>query len=238
MWYESVWQTPSGILDALDLPTHEVHVWRASLARSPEEVERLMGVLAEDERARAARFHFAHDARRFGVGRALLRVLLSRYTQVAAEKVQFQYSQYGKPVLAGQEQGLYFNLSHSHEMALYAFSVQQEPGIDIEFLRRPIPDAVQLAKRFFSAQEYQLLASLPLNEVPAHFFRMWVRTEAVLKAQGIGLSGLDHYTDVGFGEARPGITGAMAVYELQPAPDYVAALALPKPVQQVVYWEL
>src|SRR5262249_25522819 len=96
-----------------------------------------------------------------------------------------------------------FNLSHSHEMALVAVTLDHEVGVDIERLR-PLPRFVELAERFFPPSEPR-----PANETD--FFRQWTRIEAVLKARGVGLHG-----------ASVDPEGEGTVSEI-PAPERVAA---------------
>ncbi len=166
------------------LPTGEVHVWRASLERPTQIVERMRRVLAGDEQRRADRFRFARDRSRYIVGRALLRGLLAGYLDTAPEGLQFQYGEFSKPALRG---GPWFNVSHSGSIALYAFSSVGEIGIDVE-----LDDAdfarERIAERFFSPSEVKVLRSLPADVQPLAFLSCWTRKEAFIKARGDGLS--------------------------------------------------
>lgn len=60
------------------LPDGEIHVWRIKLDPPAAQVERLAGVLGQDEPDRAGQFHFERDRQRFVVARGALRVILSR----------------------------------------------------------------------------------------------------------------------------------------------------------------
>ena len=57
----------------------EVHLWGIDLLAAPADIEHLGSFLAEDERRRAARFHFDRHRRRFIVSQGALRALLGRY---------------------------------------------------------------------------------------------------------------------------------------------------------------
>src|ERR1700730_16298502 len=95
----------------------EVHVWAAHL----EEIgfdPRALSSLSQDERDRAARFHFERDKRRYERRRCLLRVLLARYLCSEPAAVPFRYGPQGKPELAESSE-LQFNLSHSNGRALF-----------------------------------------------------------------------------------------------------------------------
>src|SRR5438874_1323231 len=153
--YDQIWRSAS---KDLTLPPNEIHVWRASLDQPLPLVMWFAQQLSGDERARAGRFHFAHDQRRFTVSRGLLRILLSNYMKIAPERIQFRYNPHGKPTLVEAAGTIlpHFNLSHAHELVLYAFSSNQELGIDVEFVR-PIAEAQRIAERFFSAEENAVL---------------------------------------------------------------------------------
>ena len=78
----------------------EVHVWNAHFDPSNASADRHTQLLSQDERQRADRFHFARDRAHFIYARAVLRALLGRYLDVAAEKVAFRYGRAGKPELS------------------------------------------------------------------------------------------------------------------------------------------
>ncbi|MGE5374287.1 MAG: 4'-phosphopantetheinyl transferase family protein, partial [Bacteroidota bacterium] len=109
---------------------------------------------SSDEQARADRFRFEQERRRFIVGRGTLRVILGRYLNSTPEKIKFTYHANGKPSLSNGllQTELRFNLSHSGDMALLAVTQNREVGIDIETLRSNL-DAGKLANQYFSPSE-------------------------------------------------------------------------------------
>jgi 4'-phosphopantetheinyl transferase len=181
-----VWHSPP---QNLPLPDRVIHLWRVWLDQPIVPVEQLRQLLAEDERGRADRFHFERDRQRFTVGRGTLRLLLSRYLQLEPDTLKFDYGDRGKPKLANlpDDRSIQFNLSHSHGLALYAFTRRHQIGVDVEQVR-PIERLDQLANRFFSPQESAFLKTLaPIAQQEA-FFRFWTSKEAYVKACGVGLS--------------------------------------------------
>ena len=80
-----------------------------------------------------------------------------------------------------------FNLSHSHDLALYAFTLQRRIGIDLEQLR-PISMAEQIAKRYFSSQENAVFSKLSQMQKQEAFINGWTSKEAYVKAIGEGLA--------------------------------------------------
>ena len=155
----------------------------------PEATRASAALLSDDERQRADRFVFERDRRRFIVARAELRKLLAARLGVQPESVEFRYGVRGKPALADRcaESGLRFNLSHAVDVAACAFSWVPEIGIDIESIR-VIPDAEEIAARFFSRRENEAYRGLDPDDRPQGFFNCWTRKEAFVKALGDGLS--------------------------------------------------
>jgi 4'-phosphopantetheinyl transferase len=216
------------------LITHsQAHVWQASLDRSPYAIEQLAQLLAADEQQRAARFRFDKDRRKFIVARGLLRSILARYLSLPPAQVQFSYRHRGKPELAnGYAKGkLEFNVSHSHEMALYGIALDRPIGVDLEHVR-PI-EAVALSQRFFLPSEAAMIASLTGSEQHRCFFRGWTQKEAYLKATGDGLGGLES-VEVAIGEPMRLVNidgdaqsaAEWCAQEIRVNDDYMAALVV------------
>jgi len=176
------------------VPLGSIDVWRlrlddAQLDDLSPRYEADRSVLAPDEVARASRFHFAKDRIRFTRCRSVLRHVLGRYLDVAAQGVRFNYTPAGKPELAADQntRGLRFNVSHSDQMALIAVGVGVRLGVDIERMRADV-NAAELSERFFSSRERESLRSLPESLRVAAFYACWTRKEAFLKATGEGLA--------------------------------------------------
>lgn len=200
----------------------EVHV--GSLDLPGAEVERLLLLLSPEERARAARFAFARDRRRFVVRRARLRQTLSGVIGVAAERIGYTENGYGKPALPGG--GPRFSTSHSHETWAIAVS-GQDLGVDIEH-HQPGIDWRDLAAGLFRADERAALDALAPGDRSRGFFDCWSRKEAFVKAIGKGLSyPLDAFAVSVTREARL-LSGAdgWSIADLALAEGYSAALVV------------
>ncbi len=194
----------AGLISPLELRADEVHVWLATLDDyAPDSLKPLLAV---DELSRAARFHFDKDRNHYTVARGWLRKLLASYLAVEPAELRFSYAEKGKPALDESQRGsLNFNLAHSHGMAIYAFTREREVGIDLEFIREDLADE-EIAERFFSQTEVDVLMKLPFELRKQAFFDCWTRKEAYIKARGEGLSlPLDEF-DVSLG---PGEVAAL-----------------------------
>jgi len=127
-----------------------------------------------------------------GAGRGPLLALLAGYLGIAPGEVRLVANAHGRPALdPGHGDGLDFNWSHSGEQALVALARGIAPGIDLE-RRRTRANALEIAQRFFTAEEAGWLGTLDESERRSAFLELWTAREAVLKALGRGLAfGLD-----------------------------------------------
>ena len=151
------WETPSSWPRLSD---DEIHVWCVELDAAGEEAA-LAACLSEEERERASGLLSGTHQRRFVVARGMLRQLLGRYLDQDPGAVAFSRGAHGKPFL--QEGGLHFNVSHTHELALYAIARDREVGVDVEWMRPQVAHE-QIAARFFSLEEQEALAQVPDEE--------------------------------------------------------------------------
>jgi 4'-phosphopantetheinyl transferase len=220
-----------------DLKESEVRVWIAQTDLPEKSIERLRRLLDRQERARASRFRFDRDRNAFVAARGALRTLLGRYLGERPERVRFEYGPYGKPTLASEwsTHRLHFNLSHTDTIALFAFSVSAELGIDVERVR-PLADIEDVAKRFFSKAEIAALSRVPARSRERAFFAFWTAKEAYIKGIGHGLSmPLDRFAvslSPSEGPIRLRVLDADAaaplwrIHRFEPSPSFVAAVAV------------
>ena len=102
--------------------------------------------------------------------------------------------EYGKPVIPGFAP---FSISHSNHT--WAVLITEEGddaercGLDIQYRKRT--DAVSVAKRFYAAEDAELVSAALEDRGPEAaddvFFRIWTRREALVKAAGASVAGTD-----------------------------------------------
>ncbi len=223
-----------------ELGEGEAHVWRASLDQPADMISRLMPLLSQDEYQRAERFHRPSDRRRFIAGRGILRKIISAYLALAPAEAQFTYNEYGKPFISGNQNrgALSFNLSHSNGMALYAVARGRRIGIDVEHMREDFA-TLEVARRFFSKDEFEALKAAPTDQRTRAFFNCWSRKESYIKAIGMGVSyPLDGFAVSLTPDVAPALLKVDAdateavrwkMYELDLAEGYAAALIVENP---------
>ncbi len=169
---------------------NEIHVWEINLGYNLNKVKNYISILSDEEKKKASAFRFSDDRARYIISHAVLRLLLSEYLGEKPEEIVFYTDNRGKPyiLLDSKCPDIFFNLSHSHEIALIAIYRGQEIGVDIEYISRTI-NSDGIARRFFTINENKKLNSLSGKLRKEAFFRCWTRKEAFLKAKGLGLSG-------------------------------------------------
>jgi 4'-phosphopantetheinyl transferase len=236
----AVW---SAALTESELIEAEICVWRASLDCEPAALRRFEAELTPDEKSRAARFRIARDRDHFIAARGILRELLGGYLHRFPADLEFDYGPSGKPALrtGGPSSPLRFNLSHSHGLAVYAFALGREVGIDLESIR---PDFAgdDIAGRYFSTRELNELRALPSELRPEGFFLCWTRKEAYVKARGEGLQIPLESFSVSLTPGQPEVlesadSSRWSLRSFQPAPRYVAAVVGEGKAWTLRHWE-
>jgi len=202
-----------------------LHLWRADADVLPSELEEL---LCERERERSQRLLSTSARRRWTRTRGLLRALTASYLNASPIELRFASGPHGKPGLADGR--LFFNLSHSGAIALYAFSRLAPVGVDVEVAARRTMDEAAVAARVLGEQEAQRLRALSDPHVRRReFLRAWTRYEAALKCAGVG---------IGAAAPRGGAREPwVRQLELGLGPDVAGALACEREPAEVRCWQ-
>jgi 4'-phosphopantetheinyl transferase len=165
----------------------EIHLWTINHYSHVERYLSYRELLSEEEKYREGQFATDALRKRFTISRAVLRMLLQSYLSQPNAVIEFLYGKQGKPSLANQSIGLEFNLSHSHDLIIYGFARGFPIGVDIEYINPNIL-CHNLENAVLSVSEKARFHQLDQDQKVMAFYRAWTRKEAVLKADGIGLS--------------------------------------------------
>jgi 4'-phosphopantetheinyl transferase len=106
---------------------------------------------------------------------------------VAPARLWVDHDPGGRPVLRGAGPGVHISVSHGRGVVAAALSARGPIGVDVEVVR-PVP-AVELARRWFAAEEAGWVLGRPEPERAAAFLWLWTCKEALGKALGTGLRG-------------------------------------------------
>lgn len=179
----------------------------------------LVEYLDEKEKLRASRFKFDHLRQNYISSHACLRFLLAKRLNLDPKAISFGYGLFGKPFI--QNHKLHFNMSHSADMAIFAFSKDGEIGVDIEYINHKLPLS-DLPLSFFPEEIQQEILTLPFSMQQKAFYKHWVYMEAYLKAIGVGL-------DLSFYKASLRCFSDWNIQELLIEENYVGAVAYKNP---------
>lgn len=172
------------------LAESELHCWLLApeTPAASALLERSQAWLSEEEKDRAARFHFERDRRLFLLGRGLARAHLGALLHLPPEGLRFQLQPKGKPELAeGQAPfPLFFNVSHTAGLVALALSGSLV-GIDVECFAR-LGDPLEVGATVFSPEEMEQLRSVDGDARHQLFATFWTLKEAYIKARGGGFS--------------------------------------------------
>ncbi|MGO1120889.1 4'-phosphopantetheinyl transferase family protein [Rhodovibrionaceae bacterium A322] len=167
-----------------------------------------LGLITQQERERAARFHFEKDQKLYIAAHALVRQLLAWSGAGEPLELVFQPGDHGKPALIQPVAPLAFNISHCDGVVSCALARSALPGsasegsrqdtalevgVDVEYVaRRPID--LGIAHRYFRPEEEAEILAFPPEERQRAFLSFWTLKEAIIKADGRGLTlGLDAF---------------------------------------------
>lgn len=183
-------------MQQLTLADNDIHIWytRPERHQQPELLLQYHSLLSADESVRQQRYHFSKDRHSALITRAFVRDLLSRYADVPPRDWRFIKGEKDKPEIEKPPLPLRFNLSHTKGLIICAVTLEQDIGIDVEYMDRN-NDILSIADRYFSPVEINALFSLPQAQQRSRFFDYWTLKESYIKACGLGLAiPLDHFS--------------------------------------------
>ena len=169
------------------LTSNSVDVYKINLTDIPfDSILSSAVFLSAEEQNRLSRYRFKDDKKRFVAARIVTKTILSKYLGIPEiTKIVFSTTSYGKPQVNNYD--LHFNISHSENIILLAFSKVNPIGIDVEFQKSNV-EFLSMAKHLFSEREYEALKQLKGSELVQAFYYCWTRKESIIKAIGQGLS--------------------------------------------------
>src|SRR5262245_2251754 len=167
---------------------HVWYLWRERLTDA-QSLARHTQILSRDEKIRAQSFRFEDDRNLYVLGKAFVRILLSRYAPIDPSLWEFTPNEYGKPAISGPSgvREIAFNITHTTGLISAVFALDSSVGIDAEHHGRRI-DALAIAEHYLSPDEYSALSMLGDSDRRQRFFEYWTLKEAYIKANGLGMS--------------------------------------------------
>lgn len=163
---------------------YRVYIFAANI-RKFENINQFMNLLSLDEKEKYMHFKFIDDKLRFLLSHGLLRIILSKYLNVIPKDIGFTFNRYGKICISNNTKVM-FNITHSRDWIMIAFSTSKNIGIDLEYVSKEI-DEEEIIKAFFNSNELADVSNRPIEGRLKYFYYLWVSKEAYTKALGKGL---------------------------------------------------
>lgn len=228
------------------LSKSDVHLWTAQLSYHQSAMTDLLRILDQGEQTRAAQFSFERDRMRFIQTHAIVRQILAAYCDTDAAALTFVRNRQGKPYLTPPAHGpdLQFSVSHSGDYFVLALRLEQVIGIDIEEMR-DLPQAIDIARSYFTPEESRALARLQAADQRDTFFVWWTHKEAAVKALGLSLAANLRRVEFALDSTQllrlvawdrdRSVAENWFIRRFDPAPGYVAAVAGVHPIRSLSF---
>lgn len=213
------------------LSTDRIEIWTVRLNDPSLNENEFRQFLSADERKKADRYRINKDRHNYTLTRGILRQLIGHYLNGSAASINFHYTPQGKPYIPNK--ALAFNISHSGEQALLAFSAAGNIGIDLERMQHDF-DFYRIQQRYFSNEQVAAISNS--SDSYKIFYQFWTLKEAFIKAIGSGL-----FRDLGsfdiplnattFTDSNDGKEWQIRTLNIDP--DYAAAIVFDTPATQI-----
>jgi 4'-phosphopantetheinyl transferase len=166
----------------------DVHLWFTSLVPlswAPRAIENMMALLTHSEMDRVRRGINATVRNRALGSRASLRRLLGSLLEMPPAMVPIETGANGRPFVPGAS--FDFNVSHTADMMVIAVTGRGPIGVDLETVAE-FEGMRDIAQTRFDADTALSIARADDRSRAELFHRAWTALEAVLKADGAGLT--------------------------------------------------
>ncbi len=175
-------RTIEEIINVISLPRADViEIWSVDICKNRDSIMHNMYLINDAEKERYNRFISEKDKLRFACGRIFSKMIAAAYLGLKAEDIHICADKNSKPKIKEHSNILKYNISHSGDMVLIAFSVYGEIGIDIE----QFDPGINVSEMYsvFHSEEIKALADGDRKKI---FYRIWTAKEAYVKAVGKG----------------------------------------------------
>jgi len=142
-----------------------------------------LSYVSNEKKERIKKFPKYEDAQRSLIGDILSRRIICDSLCIKNNDIVFEQNEYGKPFLK-HIKDFHFNTSHAGEWIICA-THNLPLGVDVEHIQ---PIEFDIAKRFFSKEEYIDLMNMDSLHRLSYFYELWTLKECYIKAEGKGLS--------------------------------------------------
>lgn len=243
--FHNLWEKINPFDNSLVLKPSEVHLWKIQIKENETYLNTLKKYLNKNEINNSEEFRQKIDQIRFIFSRAMLKRILSIYTNKPVNDLIFSYNKFNKPYIKNNLH-IHFNISHSNDLIIFAFTISHQIGTDIENIKL-IEEIDSISKLVFSEIEYYQWKNTPEENKIFSFYQLWTYKESIIKAIGTGFSyntrnftieKTEKNTKIIFHEKEKfNIPDSWTIENIPIDNNYYAAFATPQNVSLIKYFE-
>lgn len=115
----------------------------------------------------------------------LLKLLIYKHCKIPIKDIIIKKNVYGKPYLANNIE-FKFNISHSNELIVIGLDMQNEIGVDVEFIKE-----INLESYIKILKENEIKEINKRKNKLSSFYEFWTIKESFFKEEGKGISIID-----------------------------------------------
>ena len=161
----------------------EIYKFNIREFENPDMEKQMLEIISREKREALSRIKNRESYLRSLAGEGMIRQKAAEKTGIHPQQLVIRKNEYGKPYFLNFPE-VHFNISHSGEWVLGILS-EKECGIDVELVKEARMD---VAKRFFAKEEYELLLQKEGEKRRALFYELWTLKESYVKYKGMGLA--------------------------------------------------
>lgn len=161
----------------------EIYKFNIREFENPDMEKQMLETISRENRDTLRRIKNRESYLRSLAGEGMIRQKAAEKTGIHPQQLVIRKNEYGKPYFLNLPE-VHFNISHSGEWILGILS-EKECGIDVELVKEARMD---VAKRFFAKEEYELLLQKEGEKRRALFYELWTLKESYVKYKGMGLA--------------------------------------------------
>lgn len=161
----------------------EIYKFNIREFENPDMEKQMLETVSREKKDTLRRIKNRESYLRSLAGEGMIRQKAAEKTGMHPQQLVIWKNEYGKPYFLNLPE-VHFNISHSGEWVLGILS-EKECGIDVELVKEAQMD---VAKRFFAKEEYELLLQKEGEERRALFYELWTLKERYVKYKGMGLA--------------------------------------------------
>lgn len=159
-----------------------IYAVKVPSALSKKDFSKFVSYIPSYRRDKIRNYVRQEDAIRSLFGQLLLQNIIQKECPILKDDLIFSRNEYGKPYIYNLND-YHFNISHSGEYVV-CVTHDKPVGIDIEYIK---PISLEIARRNFSKEEYNLIIGQSKNSQISFFYDLWTLKESFIKAIGKGL---------------------------------------------------